>query len=121
MSADAIHVARVGHGLASRSTQPRAQDFFKLHVTGKDWEGVPQLHFAFITARIFAQDAFKPFGQTRESSPGLADRQAMTKNLMPLFREHCLEALSPCGTAGMGRSDDPQAGRRSSSGPRDQA
>jgi len=59
-----------------------------------------------LTREIFAQDAFAPFSG-KELQPG-ADLQT-DEQLDTAIKEHAESAYHPCGTARMGRRDDPMA------------
>jgi choline dehydrogenase len=59
-----------------------------------------------LTREIFAQDAFKPFVR-HEIQPG--DAVQSDDELDGFIREHVESAYHPCGTARMGRADDPLA------------
>ena len=59
-----------------------------------------------LTREIFAQDAFKPFVR-HEIQPGVAVQS--DDELDAFIREHVESAYHPCGTARMGRADDPMA------------
>jgi len=59
-----------------------------------------------LTREIFAQEAFKPFAG-HEIQPG--DAVQSDAALDDFIREHAESAYHPCGTARMGRADDPMA------------
>ncbi|MCR9122310.1 MAG: choline dehydrogenase [Phyllobacteriaceae bacterium] len=59
-----------------------------------------------LTREIFAQDAFKPFVR-HEIQPG--DAVQSDNELDGFIGEHVESAYHPCGTARMGRADDPLA------------
>ena len=59
-----------------------------------------------MTREIFAQDAMKPFAG-KEIQPGAACQS--DDELNGFIREHAESAYHPCGTARMGRADDPMA------------
>lgn len=59
-----------------------------------------------LTREIFAQDAFTPFVR-HEIQPGAAVQS--DDELDGFIREHAESAYHPCGTARMGRADDPLA------------
>ncbi len=69
-----------------------------------DWEDFRRC--IRLTREIFEQDAFKPFAK-HEIQPG-ADVQS-DDELDGFIREHVESAYHPCGTAKMGRADDPMA------------
>ncbi len=81
---------------------PRIQFNYMSHP--EDWEKFRAC--IRLTREIFAQDAFKPFAGD-EIQPGAA-LQSDT-DLDGFIREHCESAYHPCGTARMGRPDDPTA------------
>ncbi len=59
-----------------------------------------------LTREIFAQEAFKPYVKA-EIQPGPAVQS--DDDLDAFIREHAESAYHPCGTARMGRRDDPMA------------
>lgn len=59
-----------------------------------------------LTREIFAQEAFKPFAG-HEIQPG--DAVQSDAELDDFIRAHAESAYHPCGTARMGRADDPMA------------
>ncbi len=60
-----------------------------------------------LTREIFGQEAFKPYRQgTRSSRASAVQTDA---ELDAFIREHAESAYHPCGTARMGRRDDPMA------------
>jgi len=59
-----------------------------------------------LTREIFAQKAFAPF-YDRELVPG--DAAQSDEALDDAIREHAESAYHPCGTARMGRTDDPMS------------
>ena len=63
-------------------------------------------HCVRLTREIFGQDAFAPY-RGREIQPG-ADVQS-DDEIDAFIREHAESAYHPCGTAKMGRADDPMA------------
>ncbi|MEM1078322.1 MAG: choline dehydrogenase [Pseudomonadota bacterium] len=77
---------------------------FNYMSTDQDWEDFRRC--IRLTREIFAQDAFKPFTK-HEIQPGV-DVQS-DEDLNAFIREHVESAYHPCGTARMGRRDDPMA------------
>ncbi|WP_424976112.1 choline dehydrogenase [Dinoroseobacter sp. S124A] len=77
---------------------------FNYMSTDQDWEDFRRC--IRLTREIFAQDAFKPFSK-HEIQPGV-DVQS-DDDLNAFIKEHVESAYHPCGTARMGRRDDPMA------------
>jgi choline dehydrogenase len=69
-----------------------------------DWEDFRRA--IRLTREIFEQEAFKPFAK-HEIQPGSAIQS--DSELDGFIREHVESAYHPCGTAKMGRADDPMA------------
>jgi choline dehydrogenase len=59
-----------------------------------------------LTREIFGQEAFEPFVR-HEIQPGAAHQT--DDEIDAFIREHAESAYHPCGTARMGRRDDPMA------------
>ncbi|PJE32526.1 Oxygen-dependent choline dehydrogenase [Pseudooceanicola marinus] len=89
-----------------KSSDPREAPriFFNYMSEQSDWEDFR--HCIRVTREIFGQQAFDPF-RGKEISPG-ADKQT-DEELDAHIREHAESAYHPCGTARMGRADDPWA------------
>ena len=89
-----------------KSPDPREAPriFFNYMSEQSDWEDFR--HCIRVTREIFSQQAFDPF-RGKEISPG-ADKQT-DEELDAHIREHAESAYHPCGTARMGRADDPMA------------
>lgn len=81
---------------------PRIQFNYMSHP--EDWEDFR--HCIRLTREIFGQAAFDPY-RGKEISPG-ADVQS-DDDLDAFIAEHVESAYHPCGTARMGRADDPMA------------
>ena len=89
-----------------KSSDPREAPriFFNYMSEQSDWEDFR--HCIRVTREIFGQQAFEPF-RGKEISPG-ADKQT-DEELDAHIREHAESAYHPCGSARMGRADDPMA------------
>ena len=70
----------------------------------RDWADFR--HCIRLTREIFNQPAFEPF-KGREISPG--DQAQTDDELNDVIRDEVESAYHPCGTARMGRADDPMA------------
>ncbi len=77
---------------------------FNYMSTDEDWADFR--HCIRLTREIFAQEAFKPYAG-KEIQPGEALQS--DDELDGFIREHAESAYHPCGTAKMGRADDPMA------------
>ena len=69
-----------------------------------DWEDFRKC--IRLTREIFGQEAFKPYAK-HEIQPGIEAQS--DDDLDDFIREHVESAYHPCGTAKMGRRDDPMA------------
>ncbi len=89
-----------------RSADPKAPPkiLFNYMSTEKDWQDFRTC--IRLTREIFGQDAFKPY-RGKEIQPG-ADVQS-DDEIDDFIREEVESAYHPCGTARMGRRDDPMA------------
>ena len=89
-----------------RSADPKDDPkiFFNYMSEEQDW--IDFRHCIRLTREIFGQAAFDPF-RGKEIQPG-ADVQT-DDELDSFIREHAESAYHPCGTARMGRRDDPMA------------
>jgi choline dehydrogenase len=94
-----------GH-VSLRSADPAAPPkiVFNYMSHEKDWTDFRRA--IRLTREIFAQDAFKPYVR-HEIQPG--DAVQDDDALDAFIREHAESAYHPCGTARMGRADDPMA------------
>ena len=87
---------------ANPADAPRIQFNYLSHPD--DWEDFRSC--IRLTREIFGQDAFKPYLKA-ETQPGLTLQT--DAELDDFIRAHAESAFHPCGTARMGRSDDPMA------------
>ncbi|SMX46523.1 choline dehydrogenase [Actibacterium lipolyticum] len=89
-----------------RSSDPNdaPKIFFNYMSDPQDWEDFRTC--IRLTREVFGQEAFKPFVK-HEIQPG-ADVQR-DDEIDGFIREHAESAYHPCGTARMGRRDDPMA------------
>ncbi|WJY21558.1 choline dehydrogenase [Fontisubflavum oceani] len=90
--------------LASTDPKDPPKILFNYMSTEQDWEDFRRC--IRLTREIFAQDAFKPYVK-HEIQPGNALQS--DDELDGFIREHAESAYHPCGTARMGRADDPMA------------
>jgi len=104
MWADAIHVAAGSRHRLASGDQPTAQEegnfFFKLHVTGKNWEEFRNC--IRLTREIFAQDGFQTLQFNTRRPPG-ADLQKRWTKLDAFYRDMPKASYHPCGTAAWAR------------------
>jgi choline dehydrogenase len=89
-----------------RSADPREAPVIRFNYMSHpdDWEEFRKC--VRLTREIFAQEAFEPFVK-HEIQPG-AEYQT-DEEIDSFIREHAESAYHPCGTAKMGRADDPMA------------
>lgn len=114
-------VAAEGHGFQAHVGPMRSVSRGSVSLRSADPNDDPKILFNYmsdrtdwedfrrairLTREIFAQDAFKPFAK-HEIQPG-ADVQT-DDELDGFIGEHVESAYHPCGTAKMGRADDPSA------------
>jgi len=94
-----------GH-VSLRSADPKdpPKILFNYMSRPEDWADFR--HCIRLTREIFAQAAFDPF-RGKEIQPG--DAVQSDDDLDGFIREHVESAYHPCGTARMGRADDPLA------------
>ncbi|MBY6151734.1 choline dehydrogenase [Vannielia litorea] len=78
--------------------------FFNYMSEEQDW--VDFRRCIRLTRELFRQEAFKPFVK-HEIQPG--DAAQSDEALDEVIREHAESAYHPCGTARMGRADDPRS------------
>lgn len=90
--------------LASSDPRDAPNILFNYMSQEQDWADFRQC--IRLTREIFAQDAFKPYVKF-EIQPG-EDVQS-DDELNGFIKEHVESAYHPCGTARMGRADDPNA------------
>ena len=89
-----------------RSNNPNAAPVIRFNYMShpEDWQDFRQC--IRLTREIFAQDAFQPYVKS-ELQPGSAAQT--DADLDGFIRDHAESAYHPCGTARMGRRDDPLA------------
>ncbi|GHD99437.1 choline dehydrogenase [Defluviimonas sp. 20V17] len=112
--------AAEGHGFQAHVGPMRAQSRGTVRL-GPNPEAPPEIRFNAmseardweefracirLTREIFAQDAFKPYVK-HEIQPGAAVQS--DDEIDAFIRDHAESAYHPCGTARMGRRDDPGA------------
>ncbi|MCY4333336.1 MAG: choline dehydrogenase [Litoreibacter sp.] len=113
--------AAEGHGYQAHVGPMRSKSRGQVTLRSADPAEAPKIEFNYmshpddweefrtcirLTREIFGQDAFKPYAK-HEIQPG-ADIQSDAQ-LDEFIREHAESAYHPCGTARMGRRDDPGA------------
>ncbi|WP_424992573.1 choline dehydrogenase [Oceaniradius stylonematis] len=89
-----------------RSSDPREAPKMVFNYMSKSEDWADFRTCIRLTREIFAQDAFTPFVR-HEIQPGAAVQS--DDELDGFIREHAESAYHPCGTARMGRADDPLA------------
>lgn len=110
-----------GHGFQAHVGPMRSKSRGAVTLRSADPKDAPEIRFNYmshpddwaefrkcvrLTREIFAQEAFKPFVK-HEIQPGAA---VQTDDEIDAFiREHAESAYHPCGTARIGRRDDPMA------------
>ncbi|MWP38687.1 choline dehydrogenase [Rhodobacter sphaeroides] len=89
-----------------RSADPEAPPVIRFNYmsTEEDWQDFRRC--VRLTREIFGQEAFKPFVR-HEIQPGAAC--ASDAEIDAFIRAHVESAYHPCGTARIGRADDPMA------------
>jgi len=113
--------AAEGHGFQAHVGPMRSKSRGAVTLASADPRAAPKIAFNYmsheddwrdfracirLTREIFAQDAFKPFAG-HEIQPG--DAVQSDDALDDFIRDHAESAYHPCGTARMGRADDPMA------------
>lgn len=113
--------AAEGHGFQAHVGPMRSKSRGAVTLASSDPADAPRIFFNYmshaddwrdfrtcirLTREIFAQEAFKPFAG-HEIQPGEAVQS--DDELDGFIREHVESAYHPCGTARMGRADDPMA------------
>lgn len=113
--------AAEGHGFQAHVGPMRSKSRGQVTLSSADPEDAPKIAFNYmshaddweefrtcirLTREIFAQEAFAPYTRA-EIQPG-SDIQSDVQ-LDDFIREHAESAYHPCGTARMGRADDPGA------------
>ncbi|GGG62636.1 choline dehydrogenase [Salipiger pallidus] len=114
-------VAAEGHGFQAHVGPMRSPSRGEVTLRSADPKDAPRIFFNYmshekdwadfrtcirLTREIFGQHAFKPYYR-KEIQPG-AECQT-DDELNGFIREHVESAYHPCGTARMGRRDDPMA------------
>ncbi|APX22917.1 MULTISPECIES: choline dehydrogenase [Salipiger] len=114
-------VAAEGHGFQAHVGPMRSPSRGEVTLRSSDPKDAPRILFNYmahekdwsdfrkcirLTREIFAQEAFRPYYK-HEIQPG-ADCQS-DDELDDFIRQHVESAYHPCGTARMGRADDPMA------------
>jgi choline dehydrogenase len=87
------------------SADPRAAPVIRFNAMAEDQDWVDFRQAVRLTREIFAQPALKGYVK-HEIQPGGGDTDA---ELDAFIRDHAESAYHPCGTARMGRADDPLA------------
>ncbi|MEM7470750.1 MAG: choline dehydrogenase [Pseudomonadota bacterium] len=113
--------AAEGHGYQAHVGPMRSKSRGQVTLSSSDPNDAPKIAFNYmshpedweefrtcirLTREIFGQDAFKPYAK-HEIQPG--DDIQSDAQLDDFIREHAESAYHPCGTARMGRRDDPGA------------
>jgi len=113
--------AAEGHGFQAHVGPMRSKSRGAVTLASPDPADAPKIAFNYmshaddwrdfracirLTREIFAQEAFKPFAG-HEIQPG--DAVQSDAELDGFIREHAESAYHPCGTARMGRANDPMA------------
>jgi choline dehydrogenase len=113
--------AAEGHGFQAHVGPMRSKSRGSVTLRSSDPKAAPVIRFNYmshpddwaefrkcvrLTRDVFAQDAFKPFVK-HEIQPGAAI--GTDDEIDAFIREHAESAYHPCGTARMGRRDDPLA------------
>lgn len=88
------------------SSDPKALPSILFNYMSQEQDWADFRHCIRLTREIFSQSAFKPF-KGREISPG--DQAQTDDELNDVIRDEVESAYHPCGTARMGRADDPMA------------
>ncbi|MGD9864951.1 MAG: choline dehydrogenase [Pseudodonghicola sp.] len=113
--------AAEGHGFQAHVGPMRSKSRGAVTLASADPMAAPKIAFNYmsheqdwtdfracirLTREIFAQEAFKPFAGA-EIQPGAVVQSDAALN--EFIREHAESAYHPCGSARMGRADDPMA------------
>ena len=114
-------IAAAGHGFQAHVGPMRSKSRGSVRLRSADPKAAPVIRFNYmseasdwedfracirLTREIFGQEAFKPYVKS-EIQPGVAVQT--DDQLDGFIREHAESAYHPCGTARMGRRDDPMA------------
>ena len=89
-----------------RSADPAAAPVIRFNYMSQDQDWIDFRRCIRLTREIFAQPAFAPFAG-HEIQPGSGAQS--DDELNDVIRDHVESAYHPCGTARMGRADDPGA------------
>ncbi|MFK8035281.1 MAG: choline dehydrogenase [Hyphomicrobiales bacterium] len=113
--------AAEGHGFQAHVGPMRSASRGAVTLNSNNPDDAPKIHFNYmshdsdwedfrtcirLTREIFGQNAFKPYVK-HEIQPGTALQS--DEELNGFIREHAESAYHPCGTAKMGRADDPMS------------
>jgi choline dehydrogenase len=113
--------AAEGHGFQAHTGPMRSKSRGNVTLQSADPKVAPKIVFNYmshpddwadfrkcirLTREIFGQDAFKPYVK-HEIQPGA--KVASGGDIDAFIRDHAESAYHPCGTARMGRRDDPTA------------
>jgi choline dehydrogenase len=114
-------VAAEGHGFQAHTGPMRSKSRGAVTLRSADPNDAPKINFNYmshpddwadfrkcvrLTREVFAQEAFKPYVK-HEIQPGVAVESS--GDIDGFIRDHAESAYHPCGTAKMGRQDDPMA------------
>ena len=89
-----------------RSADPKDAPSILFNYMSKEQDWADFRHCIRLTREIFGQKAFDPY-RGKEIQPGSSVQS--DDELNDFIREHVESAYHPCGTARMGRADDPNA------------
>ncbi|MGC1488712.1 MAG: choline dehydrogenase, partial [Albidovulum sp.] len=114
-------VAAEGHGFQAHTGPMRSKSRGAITLRSADPNDAPKINFNYmshpddwadfrkcvrLTREVFAQEAFKPYVK-HEIQPGMGVESS--GDIDSFIRDHAESAYHPCGTAKMGRRDDPMA------------
>jgi choline dehydrogenase len=89
-----------------RSARPEDAPVIRFNYMSEEQDWVDFRACVRLTRELFGQDAFAPFVK-REIQPG--PEVESDEDIDAFIREHAESAFHPCGTAKLGRADDPLA------------
>lgn len=89
-----------------RSGRPEDAPVIRFNYMSEDQDWIDFRACIRLTRELFGQEAFKPFVK-REIQPGAAAQS--DAEIDAFIRDHAESAYHPCGTARLGRADDPMA------------
>lgn len=89
-----------------RSNRPEDAPVIRFNYMSTDQDWADFRACIRLTREIFGQDAFKPYVKS-EIQPGVAVQS--DAEIDAFIRDHAESAYHPCGTARIGRADDPMA------------